>query len=246
MDTPTLRHNHESRDAHGFPSTPWSTVLAAKDVVEERRYAAVEKLCHRYEPAVRRVFQKITANSAEVDDLVQGFFAEKFLRPQFFTYLERDGGRFREFLKQCLRNYQRTHWRKNSRKLQHEVLVPQPPAEVAEEHAGPELHLDREWAEAIVERAREALAAEAEAGGQAELCRFFEAQLDGVSNLPAYAELARRLSKTENALTVALHRMRARYEWLLTQEIQSTLADPSRWQEEREYLLRVLEQSPTQ
>jgi RNA polymerase sigma factor (sigma-70 family) len=228
-----------AQDGFGFPETAWSTILRARQNSPDERFAAVQRLCERYEPAIRRSFEKTAGPDMDVDELVQGFFTEKFLRPQFLANLERDGGRFRDFIRQCLRNYQRTAWRRSVRHSHHEVIGAEA-TEPTSEAPGPDVALDREWARQILELARARLRSEAEAGGLLELCSHLEAQLDGATDLPGQAELGQRLGKSPNAVAVALHRLRERYGWLLHDEIRQTVADPTRWREERDHLLAIL------
>jgi DNA-directed RNA polymerase specialized sigma24 family protein len=230
-------------DPQGFPDTAWSTILRAGSGDGDDAVAALHRLCRRYEPAIRRSFQRVQGNSAVVDDLVQGFFAEKFLRPQFLAGLERDGGRFRDFIRTCVRNYHRTCWRR--------VTLQQPPgthcplnAEGAPEPAAPGLTpdqcLDREWAGQLLALARERLRLEAEAAQMTELFQQFATQLDDPAQALAHPELAARLGKSENAVAVALHRLRARFGWLVHDEIRQTVPDPTQWRAERDHLLAAL------
>ncbi len=203
---------------------------------------ALRRLCERYEPAVRRCFARMAGPGMEVDDLVQGFFAEKFLRPQFLANVQADGGRFRDFIRICLRNYLRTVWRRSSQESCRGQF-PAEPAEPVSPEPGPDALLDHEWARQILELARGRLRAEAAAAGLTDLCEHLEARLDGGHDLPGQEELGRRLGKSANAVAVALHRLRERYAWLLHDEIRQTVADPTRWKEERDDLIAILNAS---
>lgn len=57
------------------------------------------------------------------------------------------------------------------------------------------------------------------------------------------AEAAERLGWTENAVRVAVHRLRRRFRELIKQEITQTVDDPAQVQEELRYLLGVLSAS---
>lgn len=222
-----------------FPETAWGTIRDAGQGTPEVRFEALRRLAERYEPAIRATFRKLGAAPHEVDDLVQGFFEEKFLKPQFLAGLEVEGGRFRGFIGNCLRNYRRTVWRRNSKVRQQEALsadlLEVPGAEIA-----PDLALDRSWARQLMELARQRLRREAEEAGISEIAHHFEAQLDGVGPLASHEELGSRLGKSANAVGVALHRMRERYAWLLYEEIRQTVSDPTQWRAERDHLVSLL------
>lgn len=222
-----------------FPETAWSTIRRAGHDSEEQRTIALRQLCERYEPAIRRSLVRMAGPGLEVDDLVQGFLAEKFLRPQFLANVQADGGRFRDFIRICLRNYVRTAWRR-SVQASDRGQSPDEQTEPVSAEPGPDAVLDQEWARQILELARGRLRAEAAAAGLEELCDHLEARLDGGTDLPGQEELGRRLGKSGNAVAVALHRLRERYAWLLHDEIRRTVADPTRWKEERDHLVAIL------
>ncbi len=224
---------------HGFPPTAWTTIVRAQSAPEEERFAALQRLCERYEPAIRRCFRRATGAGASVDELVQDFFADRFLRPQFLANLERDGGRFRDFIRVCIRNFCRTHWQREQRHaarfIHGDVLLEDLP-----DPRSPEAHLDAEWAQEILALARERLRGEALAAGHSPLFEHFCRQCDDHQPLAPIAELARTLGKSENAVSVGLHRLRERFGWLLFDEIRQTVPDPTRWKEERDHLLAAL------
>jgi RNA polymerase sigma-70 factor (ECF subfamily) len=54
-----------------------------------------------------------------------------------------------------------------------------------------------------------------------------------------YAELATRLGTTENAVKMAVHRLRKRYGGLLRAEIADTVANPQEVEEEIHHLIAI-------
>ncbi len=90
--------------------------------------------------------------------------------------------------------------------------------------------------ENVVQRLRN----EYEASGQDELFMETRFAITGDKNAVPYAELASRLSMTEEALRVAVHRLRQRYRRALHDEIAHTVADESEVEEELSSLRRIL------
>jgi hypothetical protein len=92
----------------------------------------------------------------------------------------------------------------------------------------------------LMERALDRLRAEGVAAGKTEL---FDALREFLAEPPApgdYPTLARKLEMTENALRVAVHRLRQRYRALLRDEIAQTVDNPAAVDEEIRELFAAL------
>ena len=71
----------------------------------------------------------------------------------------------------------------------------------------------------------------------------FDSLKDFITGLPvggSYAEAARQLGMTENAVKVAAHRLRHRYRALLREEIARTVAEPADVDDEIRCLVATL------
>ncbi len=91
--------------AHGvFPPTHWSMVLSAGDDHSPASAEALERLCGLYREPVRRFLIGSGIAVSETEDIVQSFFMS-LLRRKSFSRVAPERGRFRTYLKRCLRNH---------------------------------------------------------------------------------------------------------------------------------------------
>jgi RNA polymerase sigma-70 factor (ECF subfamily) len=92
----------------------------------------------------------------------------------------------------------------------------------------------------ILERVLTRLRRRFEAAGTLQQFERLSAYLTGEGPRLAYRELAAELDMSENAVKVAVHRLRRRFGEVLREEIAQTLADQSDVDEEARYLLTVI------
>jgi hypothetical protein len=104
----------------------------------------------------------------------------------------------------------------------------------------PEKEFQRQWALTVLKQTMNALETECAAGGKADLFREVKHLLSGERDGATYAVIGRRLSMTENAMRVAVHRLRQRYGELLRAEIGQTVDSEKEVEEELRYLMRAL------
>jgi DNA-directed RNA polymerase specialized sigma24 family protein len=105
---------------------------------------------------------------------------------------------------------------------------------------GPDLEFDRKWALTVLDRALAALAAEHRAAGKADQFDALKPWLTGDTENLSQAEAARQLGLNENAVKVAIHRLRRRFRETIKAEIGQTLSDRSQVDEELGQLLAAL------
>jgi RNA polymerase sigma-70 factor (ECF subfamily) len=105
---------------------------------------------------------------------------------------------------------------------------------------------DREWAIALLDRALLTLAAELSSAGKGQHFTTLKPWLTGAPAPPAAEEAATRLGLTENALTVAIHRLRKRFRALVKAEIAQTVTSPEDQQAELRHLIDALAASEAQ
>jgi DNA-directed RNA polymerase specialized sigma24 family protein len=89
----------------------------------------------------------------------------------------------------------------------------------------PEKVFERRWALTVLDQAMSRLCKECETKGKSALFEELKAALSG-DNESGYIEIGARLSMSEGAIKVAVHRLRQRYAELLRQEIANTVSHP--------------------
>ena len=97
---------------------------------------------------------------------------------------------------------------------------------------------DRDWARETTAAALAQLGGEWAERGRGEQFEALRPTLTGEG--PDRAELAAELGMTENAVAVAIHRLRQRYAAVVREAVARTVADPGDVEEEMQYLIRIL------
>lgn len=231
--------------ARAFHPTRWSLVARAQRHAGGERDAreALERLCASYwYPLYAYARRRGLAHHA-AQDLVQSFFARLFEKEEL-ALADPARGRFRSFLLAALSSFLANE-RDAARALKRggdraRVSIDDAEAErrwSAElaVDAAPERAFERQWAREVLARALAALEAEWTRAGRAELhARLRPLLLEGAdasgAALPdgaSRAAIARDLSMTENAVRIALHRLRKRYGELVRLEVADTVSDPA-------------------
>lgn len=102
-----------------------------------------------------------------------------------------------------------------------------------------DLVFDRQWALTLLDRSLRQLAGESDADEQR---AQFEALKPWLTGDPggSQAEVAARLGLNENAVKVAIHRLRKRFREVVKLEIAQTVADAAEQRAELDHLIRVL------
>ena len=108
------------------------------------------------------------------------------------------------------------------------------------DRADPEKLFLRNWAVALVARATERLAEEYGARGKRSVFERLRPLLAGDSPPGTRRELAEQLDTTENALNVAVHRLRREFRRALREEVAETLTDPAEAETELRSLMEAL------
>ena len=104
----------------------------------------------------------------------------------------------------------------------------------------PDRLFDRAWAMTVLDRVLERLAGEFAAKGRAEVFDRLKIVLtQGKGAVPA-ATVAAELGMTENAVNVAIHRLRKRYRQILEEQIAETLDDTMQMDDEIRSLFAAL------
>jgi DNA-directed RNA polymerase specialized sigma24 family protein len=214
-----------------FATTHWSVVQAAGENGSEPSAEALETLCDAYWSPIYVYVQRKGYGPDEAKDLTQEFFSQLIAKHQL-RLADRNKGRFRSFLLSALhfflaREWSRAHRQKRGGHYRF-VSLDQPVCdddlrfEPADKET-PEKLFQRDWALTVLRQAMTALEDECARGGKAELFREVKPILCGERGSSTYTRIAERLSMTDGAVRVAVHRLRQRYGELLRTEVARTV-----------------------
>lgn len=233
-----------------FATTQWSMVLHAggADAGGSSAAEALARLCQTYWfPLYAHVRRRgWTAHDAE--DLTQAFFA-RLLERGSIAHADPARGRFRAFILTALNHYladERDRKRAAKRGGQRVIVsldlndAEERFAQVADPALPPDRSFDRDWALAVLHAVLVRLEAEYRAAGKAEVFAALKPTLTGTREAQPYAELAAQLGRNENAVKVAVHRLRQRYRALLQAEIAETVEATEDAAAEMRVLLQAL------
>ncbi len=222
-------------------------VLSAGRSDTPRSRAALETLCRTYWHPLYAYVRRRGHSPEDAQDLTQEFFA-RLLESQGMAGVHPDKGRFRAYLLASMNHFLSDAWDK-ARALKRgggrvfpldlqtaETRLRQTPAE----HLTPEKAYEQRWAMTLLEEVYERLEAQYRGQGNPLLFEKLRETLSGASPATPYAELAAQLGMTENAVKVAVHRLRHRFRELLRETIAETVASPAEVEDELRYLLRTL------
>lgn len=231
-----------------FATTHWSVVLAAGEGGTELSRHALEVLCRAYWYPIYVYVRRKGHGPDDAQDLTQEFFAQLIAKQQL-RRADRNRGKFRSFLLATLhyflaREWSRAHRQKRGGEYQFVSLDQQMPEEQYQLEPAdgdpPETKFERQWALTVLKHTMNALEKECAATGKAGLFHAAKHLLSGERDGASYAGIGERLSMTESAVRVAVHRLRHRYGELLRAEIAQTVGADEDVEEELRCLLRVL------
>ena len=224
-----------------FTNTHWSIVRRAQDKSE----TALNSLFASYREPLLVWLRARNYSHHDAEDLIQGFFTN-LLRHDFLKELTRERGRFRSFLIASLKNYLSDVRDKENALKRGGGLTPdslqetddegQPLHDPAASAATPDVEFDRAWAQTVLAKSLRQLQTESARTGHAALCAALEPVLFADETAAPYREIAGRLGMSENALSTAAHRLRARLRGILRDEILQTVDNEADFQDELNYL----------
>lgn len=232
-----------------FASTHWTVVLAAAATDAPAAEAAMERLCAVYWYPLYAFLRRKGLDEHAAKDLTQEFFAQRILTKKIFHGLQRQNGKFRSWLLASLRNLLANE-ADRQQAGKRGGLMPHLALDVASAEgryqlepsrdATPERLFDQAWAAALLAQVTGQLRARYTSEGKARLFEELKSFLPGEQSGRSRTEAAVRLNRNENAVNVAIHRLRQEFGQLLRAEIKRTVADPKEIDEEIRYLISVL------
>src|SRR5580765_1183309 len=90
-----------------FTTTNWKAVLASQGNDSLEAQQALEELCRTYWYPLYVFLRRNGHSPEEAEDLTQGLFAH-LIKTGALAQVDREKGRFRDFLLACLKNHART------------------------------------------------------------------------------------------------------------------------------------------
>jgi len=103
-----------------FPSTSWE-LLSHAARRGDRAATALSEFADRYYGAVRAYIGVLTRGAGQADDLTQRFFETVVLSGTLLAHADHEKGRFRQYLKQAIRNFLIGEHRRRSRVTANEL-----------------------------------------------------------------------------------------------------------------------------
>ena len=231
-----------------FLTTRWSVVLSARSDATTEASRALELLCRTYWQPLYAHARRRGHSPQDAEDLTQGFFA-KLLEKEWLAEVDRERGRFRQFLLMAFKRFlanEHDHAKRLKRGGgQHHVPLDTvlgerlyreetPPSASADEV------YDRRWAVSLLEAALSRLRSEFEGAGRGREFEVMKPQLTAARGDIAQADIAAALGMTEGAARVAVHRLRKRFREVFREEIAQTVADERDMEDELRHLVGVL------
>lgn len=180
----------------------------------------------------------------EAEDLTQALF-EKLLKKNYLENLSHERGRFRAFLLASLKHFLADARDFASAQRRDARVTISLDAEEAEKRycavrgdtLTPDQVFERQWAVTLLETVMQRLAREYETSGRGALFSELRFAIAGEKRALPYRELAARLGLSEEAVRVAIHRVRQRYRVALREEHAHTVTTEAEVLEE---LRRIL------
>lgn len=238
------------RPSPRFATTRWSVVLHAQreGAPASSAEAALTLLCRTYWFPLYAHVRRRGFSVHDAEDLTQEFLARTLAR-RTIAAADPARGRFRTFILTALDRFL-ADARDRARTLKRggghaHVSIDLADAEarfsaLADPGAPPDRLFDREWALALLGVVLARLEGEYAAAGRAALFAALKPTLLGARTTQPYRELALRLGRSEEAVKIAVHRLRRRYRELLEAEVAETVATGEDIRDELRALRRAL------
>ncbi|MBL8812813.1 MAG: sigma-70 family RNA polymerase sigma factor [Planctomycetaceae bacterium] len=240
----------ENRPPKRFVTTRWSLILQARATDTTIARQALDELCRSYWFPVYAFMRRQTNDIHLAQDWTQGLFAS-LLADEALTRLNPERGRFRSFLLAAARNFASNERDRNAAQKrggntqilavdfsEGEVRLQSLPVS----QLTPELLFEQQWALALLERVMNQLRDWYVQAGAIHVFEQLSATLSNDPSAQPLRDLAQQLQMSEEAVRVAMHRMRKRYRQILQNEVAQTTSSAEEVQQELAYLLKVLSQ----
>jgi RNA polymerase sigma factor (sigma-70 family) len=210
-------------------------------------HATPSELCQTYWYPLYAYIRRQGSTPQDSQDLTQGFFA-RLLRLDSLAKVTQERGKFRAFLLASLKHFladQRDFESAQRRDIGVTISLDDHEAEdryraLAADTLTPDQVFERQWAVTLLDTVMQRLALEYEAAGQSLLFAELRFAITGEKSDFPYRQLAARLGLSEEAVRVAIHRLRRRYRVTLREELAQTVTSEAEVLEELRELRRIL------
>lgn len=216
--------------------TRWSMVVSAREGDDREAKAALSDLCEAYWLPLYAYARRGGRSPEDAEDLTQAFFA-RLITKDLFSKADEKRGKLRSFLLGAFKNFLSDEWDKSrARKRGGGQEIFSIDAARAEERLAmepvdeesPDRSFARRWALVVLERVMKSLRQSYVDAGKGEVFEHLHHYLAPDSDGPGYRESGQALGLSENAVRVAVFRMRQRY----GRELQAQIAETVETEEE--------------
>jgi len=242
-------HLHTSGPNH-FATTHWSVVLAAAQTQSQEAEGALEALCRQYWYPLYVWLRRKGHSPHEAEDLTQEFFSCRIVTKLIFKGMQPTEGRFRSWLLTSLQNMVRNEWQKGQAakrggahphcSLDFESAEGRYTAEPGHDLT-PEKLYDRSCATELLNLVADQIREKYRQDGKTDLFQELKAFLPGEHSTRSHAEVAARLRKSEDAVKMAVSRLRQEYGRQLRVEVKRIVNHPDEVDAELRHLRAALE-----
>jgi RNA polymerase sigma-70 factor (ECF subfamily) len=222
-----------SAHARPFATTRWSLVAVAGQGCSPESREALATLCQIYWYPLYAYARRL-ASAHDAQDLTQAFFAE-LLEKDYLRAADPQRGKFRSFLLTAFKHFlsrqreracaQKRGGGRSPLALDFQAGEQRYRLEPAD-HVTPEMVYERQWALGILEQTLARLRQEMASAGKEKFFECLKGALEGEGTQQSYARIGEELGISEQAVKVAVYRLRRRYQELLRAEIAQTVASP--------------------
>jgi len=234
---------------HNFHDTRWTLVSRSRGSDEQAR-SALSELCEAYYAPVVAFLRRDGRAEDAARDLAHDFFA-KLLGGDAINGADPLRGRFRSYVLSALKRFaadQRDHAQaaKRGGGQVHAVIENHDSStgaglQIADMNVeAPDAAFDRQWALTLLARALATLEAELRDSGKGHHFDTLKPWLTADADATPQAEAAAKLGISEDAVKVAIHRLRKRFRDAVKAEIAQTVSDLGNVRDELDALMNAL------
>lgn len=210
----------------------------------------MEELCNAYWYPLYAYLRRSGHSTHAAQDLTQEFFASRVVTKRIFQGMQPTEGRFRSWLLTSLQNMVRNEWQKAQAAkrggahphfpLDFESAEGRYAAEPAHDLT-PEKLYDRSCATELLNLVAAQLQEKYRHEVKADLFQELKLFLPGEHSTRSHAEVAARLGKSEDAIKMAVSRLRQEYGRVLRAQVKRIVNRPDEISDELRYLRAALE-----
>ena len=210
--------------------------------------AALNSLCKDYWYPLYVHVRRAGWGAEDAKDLTQQFLA-RFIERKYLQLADRERGRFRSFLLTSLKNFLADEWDRlrtqkrggGQQAISWDGVDPEERYRLEPaEPSTPDRIYEKRWAGILLDSVLRQLRSEYEPIGRASEFDQLKNFVWGDGHAGPYAEAATRLGMQENALKVAVHRLRKRFREQLRLEVLRTVSSPDEVDAELRHLRALL------